>query len=62
MCGTEARRTRWTVLRDGEHFAEFEFALAGEYNVLNATAAAALAHAYGIPAETIAQALRGFCP
>ncbi len=52
--------TRWTVLRDGRHFAEFEFALAGEYNVLNATAAAALAHAYGIPAETIARALRGF--
>ncbi len=52
--------TRWTVLRGGEHFAEFEFALAGEYNVLNATAAAALAHCYGIPAETIALALRGF--
>ncbi len=52
--------TRWTVLRDGQHFAEFEFALAGEYNVLNATAAAALAHSYGIPAETIARALRGF--
>ncbi len=28
--------------------------------MLNATAAAALAHAYGIPAETIAEALRGF--
>jgi UDP-N-acetylmuramate: L-alanyl-gamma-D-glutamyl-meso-diaminopimelate ligase len=52
--------TRWSVLRGGEHFADFEFALAGEYNVLNATAAAALAHCYGIPAETIAQALRGF--
>jgi UDP-N-acetylmuramate: L-alanyl-gamma-D-glutamyl-meso-diaminopimelate ligase len=52
--------TRWTVLRDGECFTEFEFALAGEYNVLNATAAAALAHCYGIPAETIAEALRGF--
>jgi len=52
--------TRWTVLRDGQHFADFEFALAGEYNVLNATAAVALAYAYGIPAATIAQALRGF--
>ncbi len=52
--------TRWTVLRGGAHFAEFEFALAGEYNVLNATAAAALAHAYGISSDTIAQALRGF--
>ena len=52
--------TRWTVLRLGEHFADFEFALAGEYNVLNATAAAALAHSYGISPATIAQALRGF--
>jgi UDP-N-acetylmuramate: L-alanyl-gamma-D-glutamyl-meso-diaminopimelate ligase len=55
-----AESTRWTVDRDGQHFAEFEFALAGEYNVLNATAAAALAHSYGISAETISEALRGF--
>ena len=34
--------------------------LAGEYNVLNATAAAALAYSYGIPPETIAEALREF--
>ena len=47
-------------MRDGSPFAEFEFALAGEYNVLNATAAAALAHSYGIPPETIAGALRAF--
>ena len=39
---------------------EFEFSLAGEYNVLNATAAAAMAANYGIPAETIAKALREF--
>ncbi len=56
----EPDATRWTVLREGKHFADLEFALAGEYNVLNATAAAALAHAYGIPAETTAGALRGF--
>jgi UDP-N-acetylmuramate: L-alanyl-gamma-D-glutamyl-meso-diaminopimelate ligase len=56
----EPAATRWTVLRDGQHFGDFEFALAGEYNVLNATAAAALAHAYGVSAETIAAALRGF--
>ena len=56
----EPAATRWTVQREGRHFADFEFALAGEYNVLNATAAAALAHAYGIDAETIAAALRGF--
>lgn len=52
--------TGWTVVRDGKHFADLEFALAGEYNVLNATAAVALAHGYGIAAETIAEALRGF--
>ncbi len=46
-----AASTRWTVRRDGQHFADFEFPLAGEYNVLNATAAAAMAHAYGISAE-----------
>lgn len=56
----ETDRTRWTVLRDGKHFAEFDFTLAGEYNVLNATAAAALAYHYGIGAETIASALRAF--
>jgi UDP-N-acetylmuramate: L-alanyl-gamma-D-glutamyl-meso-diaminopimelate ligase len=56
----KAASTCWTVLRAGQHFADFEFALAGEYNVLNATAAAAMAHAYGISADEIAQALRGF--
>jgi UDP-N-acetylmuramate: L-alanyl-gamma-D-glutamyl-meso-diaminopimelate ligase len=55
-----AASTRWTVSRLGQHFADFEFGLAGEYNVLNATAAAALAYSYGIHSETIAQALREF--
>ncbi|PSH05108.1 MAG: UDP-N-acetylmuramate:L-alanyl-gamma-D-glutamyl-meso-diaminopimelate ligase [Acidobacteria bacterium] len=55
-----AASTRWTVLREGRHYADFEFSLAGEYNVLNATAAAALADCYGIPPATIAQALREF--
>ncbi len=52
--------TRWKVLRDGKPWAEFEFPLAGEYNVLNATAAAALAANYGIAVPTIAEALRQF--
>jgi UDP-N-acetylmuramate: L-alanyl-gamma-D-glutamyl-meso-diaminopimelate ligase len=55
-----ATSTHWTVLRDGQHFADFEFDLAGEYNVLNATAAAALAYSCGIPPETISGALREF--
>ena len=52
--------TRWTVLRNGEHFADFEFALAGEYNVWNATAAAALAFSYGVSKQAIAEALKTF--
>ena len=53
-------RTSWTVLHDDEHYADFEFALAGEYNVWNATAAAALAASCGVPNEAIAAALKTF--
>ena len=53
-------RTRWSVLRGGKHWAEFDFALAGEYNVLNATAAAAMAASSGIDAAQIAEALSAF--
>ncbi len=55
-----AERTAWTVLRDGKHWADFEFALGGEYNVWNATAAAALAAHYGVPKDAIAKALASF--
>jgi UDP-N-acetylmuramate: L-alanyl-gamma-D-glutamyl-meso-diaminopimelate ligase len=53
-------RTTWRVERHGQPWAEFDFELAGEYNVLNATAAAALAASYGIDAATIGDALRSF--
>jgi UDP-N-acetylmuramate: L-alanyl-gamma-D-glutamyl-meso-diaminopimelate ligase len=53
-------RTAWTVEHNGEPWSEFEFALAGEYNVWNATAAAALANSCGIPKEKIAAALKTF--
>jgi UDP-N-acetylmuramate: L-alanyl-gamma-D-glutamyl-meso-diaminopimelate ligase len=56
----EPARTRWKVAREREPWAEFDFALAGEYNVLNATAAAAMAHRTGIAVEAIAEALRTF--
>jgi len=56
----DTQRTCWTLLRDGRPWAQFEFALAGEYNVLNATAAAAMAAGFGIDARQIADALRGF--
>ena len=53
-------RTSWTVLHDGKRWADFEFSLAGEYNVCNATAAAAMAAGYDIPVEDIQHALRTF--
>ncbi len=59
-CVTSRDRTTWRVERHGQPWAEFEFALAGEYNVLNATAAAALAAGYGIDSATIGDALRSF--
>lgn len=55
-----ADKTSWRVLRNGAPWAEFAYPLAGEYNVLNATAAAALAAGYGISVEAIAQALATF--
>jgi UDP-N-acetylmuramate: L-alanyl-gamma-D-glutamyl-meso-diaminopimelate ligase len=56
----EPDRTSWLVLRDGKAWAELEFELAGEYNVWNATAAAALASASGISAADIKNALATF--
>jgi UDP-N-acetylmuramate: L-alanyl-gamma-D-glutamyl-meso-diaminopimelate ligase len=56
----EPTRTSWTVLHDDEPWADLEFALGGEYNVWNATAAAALAASCGIPKDAIAAALKTF--
>jgi UDP-N-acetylmuramate: L-alanyl-gamma-D-glutamyl-meso-diaminopimelate ligase len=56
----EPLRTRWTVLRDGKPWADLEFPLAGEYNVWNATAAAALAASCGVSKEAISAALKTF--
>jgi UDP-N-acetylmuramate: L-alanyl-gamma-D-glutamyl-meso-diaminopimelate ligase len=53
-------RTTWTIDHNGEQWRDFEFALAGEYNVWNASAAAALARSCGIPKEKIATALKTF--
>ena len=54
------QRTRWEVHAGNKKFGDFEFPLAGQYNVLNATAAAALASHYQIDPATIAKALAGF--
>ncbi len=53
-------RTSWSVLRDGKPWADFNFPLGGEYNVWNATAAAAMAANYGISKDAIAKALETF--
>ena len=53
-------RSRWTLLRGGEPFAELQLSMPGEHNALNATAAAALAAGQGVPAEAIAEALASF--
>ena len=52
--------TRWSLLRAGKLWAELEFPLAGEYNVWNASAAAALAAHCGISADVIASSLKSF--
>ena len=52
--------TRWSALQKGQPWAEFEFPLAGEYNVWNATAAAALAASCGISKDAIAEAFKTF--
>ncbi len=56
----QPERTSWMVLHNGTRWADFQFALAGEYNVWNATAAAALAHSCGISREVIGAALKTF--
>lgn len=53
-------QSSWSVVRDGRPWADFRFALGGEYNVWNATAAAALAADYGIAKDAIARALDTF--
>lgn len=52
--------SRWQVYRNGGLWAEFEMALAGEHNALNATAAAALAANQGVPIQAIQSALASF--
>ena len=56
----EPGRTTWSVLHNDQPWADLEFALAGEYNVWNATAAAALAFSCGISKEAITTALKTF--
>ncbi len=52
--------TSWSVLHEGRPWVDLEFPLAGEYNVWNATAAAALAAGYGVAKQEIVAALKTF--
>jgi len=52
--------TTWMVTQNSQPWGDFDFVLAGEYNVWNATAAAALASSYGVAKESIAEALKTF--
>src|SRR5438445_3450437 len=53
-------QTSWSVIQNGQKFADMSFALAGEYNVWNATAAVTIATHYGIQVDVIAAALKSF--
>lgn len=55
-----AEQTSWSVWREGKHWTDFQFPLAGEYNVLNATGAVAIAANFGIEPAAIAEALASF--
>jgi UDP-N-acetylmuramate: L-alanyl-gamma-D-glutamyl-meso-diaminopimelate ligase len=52
--------SRWEVWHGGALWAELEMRLAGEHNVLNATAAAALAFGQGVSVKSIQTALATF--
>ena len=56
----ERGKSLWDVHRNGELWAAFEMSVAGEHNVLNATAAAALAANHGVPVTSIQTALASF--
>ncbi len=52
--------SRWRIEKQGQPWLEVEMPVIGEHNVLNATAAAALASGQGVPADAIQKALQSF--
>jgi len=56
----EGGASLWEIWHDGALWADLTMPLGGEHNVLNATAAAALAHGQGVNREAIAEALATF--
>ena len=55
-----ATRSHWRIERNGHSWLEVEMPMIGEHNVLNATAAAALAAGQNVPLEDIQKALQSF--
>ena len=58
--GTIPVRSRFEVVADGAVLGPFELHVPGRHNVLNATAAVAIAHQLEVPAERILAGLRAF--
>lgn len=56
----QGTQSRWKVRRDGQFWSEFVLQMPGAHNVLNATAAAALAFGQGVPLQAITKALATF--
>lgn len=56
----EQGKSFWDLHHEGRLWAQFEMSLAGEHNVLNATAAAALASHHGVSVKAIQDALATF--
>ncbi len=56
----QGNSSHWRIERAGQPWLQVEMPMIGEHNVLNATAAAALAAGQGIPAEDIQTALQSF--
>jgi UDP-N-acetylmuramate: L-alanyl-gamma-D-glutamyl-meso-diaminopimelate ligase len=52
--------SHWRIERNGKPWLQVEMPMIGEHNVLNATAAAALAGGQGVPADDIQRALKTF--
>lgn len=52
--------SHWRIEQQGQPWIELEMPVVGEHNVLNATAAAALATGQGIPPDAIQEALKSF--
>jgi UDP-N-acetylmuramate: L-alanyl-gamma-D-glutamyl-meso-diaminopimelate ligase len=56
----DSAQTSWTIERESRPWADLRMSIAGEFNVMNATSAAAMAAHYEISVEAITEALATF--